>query len=178
MFPTGPMSLNARSPLTLALAVAGLLLGSIGAPAHAGTNPAGQAAGAATPPARLTPTAAATPSSTTSSLGEAFGASSPDQIALVEHLRRQGVVFYGAFWCQHCFKQKVLFGQEAGNSLPYVECAKDAAGAQACSAAGVMAYPTWVMGNERRVGVQSLQELAVWTQFKGPSDFSGAKPGL
>ncbi|MEB3256590.1 MAG: hypothetical protein VKJ05_09415 [Synechococcaceae cyanobacterium] len=150
------MSLLARSPLPLAL-VAGLLFGSGSAPAHAGSPP-----------------------STTSSLGEAFGSSSLEQIALVDHLRSQGVTFYGAFWCQACFKQKVLFGKEAGNRLPYVECAKekDAAGAQACSAADVLAYPTWVMGNERRVGVQSLQELAIWTQFKGPANFRSGKPGL
>jgi hypothetical protein len=158
--------------------VAGLLLGAGWAPAQAGSPPAEQAAGAATPPASLTRTAAATPASTTSSLGKTFGPSSPDQIALVEHLRNKGVVFYGAFWCVHCFKQKVLFGEQAGNRLPYVECAKDGAGAQACSAADVMAYPTWVMGNERRVGVQSLQELAVWSQFQGPASFSNAKPGL
>jgi len=167
------MSLLARSPLPLAL-VAGLLFGSGSAPAHAGSTPA-PSAGAATAIAGQT-----SPPSTTSSLGEAFGSSSPEQIALVDHLRSQGVTFYGAFWCQACFKQKVLFGKEAGNRLPYVECAKekDAAGAEACSAADVLAYPTWVMGNQRRVGVQSLQDLAIWTQFKGPSGFSGGKPGL
>lgn len=151
------MPLSARLPLPLAL-TAGLLLALPGTPAHAG--------------------ATTNPTTTTPSLGEAFGASSPAQISLAEHLRRQGVVFYGAFWCQHCFRQKVLFGQQAGNSLPYVECAKDAAGAQACSAAEVTAYPTWVMGKERRVGVQSLQELAVWTGYKGPANFSGGMPGL
>lgn len=171
------MPLSARSSLPLALA-AGLLLGGVGTPGRAGTVSAVKAAGSPPPASGQPATAAATPSSTTSSLGEAFGPSSPEQIALAEHLRSQGVVFYGAFWCQHCFKQKVLFGQQAGNKLPYVECAKDEAGAQACSAAGVMAYPTWVMGTERRVGVQSLQELAVWTQYKGPANFSGGKPGL
>lgn len=171
------MPRSARHPLPLALTAA-LLFGLSGTPGRAGTPTTGQAAGTATPPARPTTTAAAAPASTTASLGEAFGPSSPDQIALAEHLRSQGVVFYGAFWCQACFKQKVLFGQEAGNRLPYVECAKDAAGAQACSAANVMAYPTWVMGNERRVGVQSLQELASWSQFKGPARFSSRKPGL
>jgi UPF0176 protein len=45
-------------------------------------------------------------------------------------------------------------------------------------AADVLAYPTWVMGNERRVGVLTLQELAVWTQFQGAGRFSDAKPGL
>lgn len=171
------MPLSARPPLPLALAAA-LLLGLSGAPVRAGSSSAGQSAGKAAPTASQTPTAAAKPASTTSSLGEAFGPSSPDQIALAEHLRSQGVVFYGAFWCQHCFHQKALFGQQAGNNLPYVECAKDAAGAQACNAAGVKAYPTWVMGKQRREGVQTLQELAAWTQYQGPANFSGGKPGL
>lgn len=172
------MRLHARLSLPLALA-AGLSLGLSGASVQAGTTSNAPAAGTAAPSAQR-PTTAARPSgsSSTPSLGEAFGPSSPDQIALVEHLRSRGVVFYGAFWCQHCFKQKVLFGQQAGNRLPYVECAKDDAGAQACSAAGVMAYPTWVMGQERRVGVQSLQELATWSGYKGPASFSGGKPGL
>ena len=167
------MPFTARLPLPLVVAAV-LMLGATGGAAQAGSGSAAKAAGAK----GQIPTAAATPSSTTPSLGAAFGPSSPDQIALAEHLRDRGVVFYGAFWCQHCFRQKVLFGEEAGNRLPYVECAKDAAGAQACSAAGVMAYPTWVMGTERRVGVQTLQELAVWTQYKGPASFSGGKPGL
>lgn len=173
------MPLTARLPLPLPL-LAGLLLGLSGAPGQAGTAPAAPSAAATPPPARLNPTTATGPSgsTSTSSLGEAFGPSSADQLALAEHLRNRGVVFYGAFWCQHCFHQKVLFGEQAGNRLPYVECAKDEAGAQACKAADVMAYPTWVMGKERRVGVQTLQELAVWSQYTGPARFSGGKPGL
>lgn len=153
------MRFPAPAALPLALA-AGLCFGLSVGPVQAGSAPVARAA------------------SSTSSLGEAFGPSSPAQIALAEHLRSQGVVFYGAFWCQHCFHQKVLFGQQAGNRLPYVECAKDDAGARACKAAGVMAYPTWVMGDQRRVGVLSLKELAAWTQYKGPADFSARKPGL
>jgi hypothetical protein len=172
------MRLPARLSLPLALA-AGLSLGLSVASVQAGTASAGQAPGTAAPSAQR-PTTAAKPSgsSSTSSLGEAFGPSSADQIALAQHLRDRGVVFYGAFWCQHCFHQKVLFGQQAGNLLPYVECAKDEAGAKACSAAEVMAYPTWVMGKQRRVGVQSLQELAAWSGYQGPASFSGGKPGL
>ncbi len=172
------MPLTARLALPLTLAV-GLLFGLNGASVQAGTTSAAQAAGASAPPAQR-PTTAARPSggSSTPSLGDAFGPSSADQIALAEHLRSRGVVFYGAFWCQHCFHQKVLFGQQAGNRLPYVECAKDEAGAKACSAAGVVAYPTWVMGKERRVGVQSLQELAAWSGYKGPASFGSGKPGL
>lgn len=155
---TGLMPRLARPPVPLAV-VAGLLLGLHASPAQAGAAPT-----------------AAAPASTTPTLGEAFTPSSPDQIALAEHLRNKGVVFYGAFWCQHCFRQKVLFGQQAGNRLPYVECAKDEAGARACSAAGVMAYPTWVMGSERRVGLQTLQQLAAWSGFQGQLGATSTRP--
>lgn len=120
--------------------------------------------------------AAPTPGSATS-LGEALGPSTPAQVALAEHLRRVGVIFYGAYWCQHCFDQKVLFGQQAGDRLPYVECAKDQDGARACAAAAVEAYPTWVMGKQRRVGVQSLQQLATWSGYSGPSNFPASRLG-
>ena len=125
---------------------------------------------AGNPAAVLTPSQpAAEPSgpSTTPSLGQALKASTPEQIALADHLRQQGVIFYGAYWCTHCFRQKNLFGQQAGDRLLYVECAKDQAGADKCTAAKVQAYPTWVHGPERREGMQSLEELAVWSGFVG-----------
>lgn len=151
-----------RSPLPLILLAAlSLAAGPLAGSAH--SAPA-QAAAAAAPP-----------QGTAASLGQVFGRSTPDQIALAEHLRARGVVFYGAFWCQHCFHQKVLFGQEAGDRLPYVECAKDEAGARACQAAGVAVYPTWMMGAERRSGVQTLRELASWSGYQGPSDFPTAR---
>ncbi len=119
-------------------------------------------------------------SSSTPSLGQALKPSSPEQIALANHLRKQGAIFYGAYWCTHCFRQKNLFGQQAGDQLPYVECAKDQAGADRCNAADVRAYPTWVLGNERREGVQTLEELATWSGFagfgsSGSSGSSGSK---
>jgi hypothetical protein len=96
--------------------------------------------------------------------------STANQLALVEHLRRQGVVFYGAWWCPACFKQKNLFGQQAGNQLPYVECEKTDEQRQRCERAGVAAYPTWVMGNQRLEGVQSLEQLGQWSGFTaGPT---------
>ena len=109
--------------------------------------------------------------SSTPSLGEAMAPSSPEQLALAEHLRRSGVVFYGAWWCPACFKQKDLFGQQAGNRLPYVECDKDQPGRERCQAADVKAYPTWVFRGERREGVQSLEELKRWSGFadSGPA---------
>jgi hypothetical protein len=94
-------------------------------------------------------------------------ASTAEQLALVEHLRRVGVMFYGAWWCPACFKQKNLFGQEAGNQLPYVECEKTEAQREGCRKAGVAAYPTWVMGSQRLEGVQTLEDLRRWSGFSG-----------
>jgi hypothetical protein len=108
--------------------------------------------------------------------GEPKAPSSLDQLALADHLRARGVVFYGAYWCPHCQHQKLLFGPQAAERLPYVECARDEAGARACSAASVEAFPTWVMGKDRRVGLLTLEELAIWSRYPKPADFS--KPAV
>lgn len=92
--------------------------------------------------------------------------SSRDQLNLVEHLRRAGVMFYGAWWCPACFKQKNLFGQQAGNQLPYVECEKTDEQRKRCESAGINAYPTWVMGNQRLEGVQTLEKLGLWSGYQ------------
>jgi hypothetical protein len=91
--------------------------------------------------------------------------SSPKQTALARHLKQQGALFYGAWWCSHCNHQKELFGAEAVELLPYVECDKDDAGRQRCQSAQVRAYPTWVLKGERREGVLTLEELQLWSQF-------------
>ncbi|WP_216915189.1 MULTISPECIES: hypothetical protein [unclassified Synechococcus] len=103
--------------------------------------------------------------STTPTLGEALAPSGGEQLALTEHLRRIGAVFYGAWWCPACFRQKSLFGQQAGDRLPYVECDKTSEGRERCQAAGIKAYPTWVLGTSRVEGVQTLQELKRWSGF-------------
>jgi hypothetical protein len=119
---------------------------------------------AAVPTARAQPPAG---SSTTASLGEALEPSTGEQRALSEWLRQRGVIFYGAWWCPACFQQKNLFGKEAGNRLPYVECDKEESGRQQCQAATVRAYPTWVMGSQRLEGVQSIEQLRRWSGFPG-----------
>jgi hypothetical protein len=106
--------------------------------------------------------------STTPTLGEALAPSSGDQLQLTEHLRRIGAVFYGAWWCPACFRQKSLFGQQAGDRLPYVECDKTSEGRERCQAAGIKAYPTWVLGSRRVEGVQTLEELKRWSGFSQP----------
>lgn len=173
----GPLIRSGGSLLMVAL----LPLLGLADPGRAGSPATAASPIKAPAPSQPLTSAPATPSSaplagpsSTPSLGQALKPSSPEQIALANHLRQQGAIFYGAYWCTHCFRQKNLFGQEAGNRLPYVECAKDQLGADQCNAADVRAYPTWVLGNERREGVQTLEDLATWSGFVG---FGGSGTG-
>ena len=97
--------------------------------------------------------------STTPTLGQAINPSNGAQLALVRRLRERGALYYGAWWCPACFRQKNLFGQEAGNQLPYVECEKTDADRQRCNRVGIKAYPTWVLGDRRVEGILSLDAL-------------------
>jgi len=127
---------------------------------------ASAAAGPSAPPSGATVLAIGQDATTTPTLGPAMQPSTAEQVALVEHLRRQGVLFYGAWWCPACFKQKNLFGQQAGNQLPYVECEKTEEQRERCERAKIQAYPTWVMGTQRLEGVQTLQRLGEWSGFQ------------
>jgi hypothetical protein len=128
----------------------------------------------ATAGADASPPAAGSPASTSPRVGEPLRPSTAAQLALAKHLRTAGALFYGAWWCPACFQQKNLFGQEAGNRLPYVECdpktppePRQGEGRQRCLAAGVRAFPTWEMpGRPRLEGVQTLKELAAWSGFQ------------
>jgi uncharacterized membrane protein len=93
--------------------------------------------------------------------------------ALARHLRETGAVMYGAHWCPHCAEQKALFG-DAAKDIPYVECAADGLNGRPdlCEKAGVKVFPTWIMGTERREGVQSLSALATLSKFEAQA----AKP--
>ncbi|QNJ02246.1 vitamin K epoxide reductase [Synechococcus sp. PROS-U-1] len=103
----------------------------------------------------------------TSTIGEPLRASSPEAIELTQHLKAIGARFYGAWTCPACFKQMNLFGKQAGAELPYVECRKPKQlpkQAEACNAAEIRAYPTWVLRDGRqKVGVQSLDVLSRWS---------------
>lgn len=98
---------------------------------------------------------------------EAVSPSTPYQIALADYLRKKGAVFYGAWWCPHCFHQKNLFGIEGARKLPYVECDKDDQGRKICTEAKVRAFPTWILGKERREGMLTLEQLSAWSGFQG-----------
>jgi uncharacterized membrane protein/glutaredoxin len=106
-------------------------------------------------------------------LGAAFIFAMPSQVgggseaALARHLRESGAIMYGAYWCPHCQEQKALFG-DAARDLPYVECDPNGVNARPdlCEKAGVKAFPTWVIGGQRREGVQSLSALADASHFQ------------
>ena len=103
-------------------------------------------------------------------------ASGTAEVSLPQHLSEVGATFYGAWWCPHCHDQKQLFGSEASQLIPYVECATPDGEAQtpACQEAGITGYPTWEINGERLSGTQTLEELAQITGYEGPSDFSNA----
>ncbi len=95
--------------------------------------------------------------------------SSPEQLAVSTYLTKRGAIFYGAWWCPACVAQKALFGQQGATQLPYVECDKTDEGRQRCIAAKIRAFPTWELDGKRLEGVQSVEELKVWSGYPGSS---------
>lgn len=90
---------------------------------------------------------------------------------LADHLTEVGAKMYGAYWCPHCATQKDYFGN-AASRLPYVECDPEGFDAQVelCDAAGVEAYPTWVIEGDRYLGAQPLGDLAAVSRFDPPTE--------
>lgn len=99
--------------------------------------------------------------------------SGPAEISLAEHLTKQGVIMYGAFWCPHCFEQKQLLGKEAFEKVKYIEC--DPAGknpqTQACVDVGIRSFPSWKINGEILPGVKTPEELAQLTGYSGDTSF-------
>ncbi len=99
--------------------------------------------------------------------------SGPAELALSDHLKKIGAKMYGAWWCPHCFDQKQLFGNEATKRLPYIECAEKGVNPNpdACVAAKVESFPTWIIRGKTYSGTQELKKLAEYSGYKGPSNF-------
>ena len=76
-------------------------------------------------------------------------------------LTDSGAVFYGSITCGHCGDQKELFG-DAMKYINYVECNPRAENArpQDCVSANIEYFPTWIIGGEKIIGMQPLQNLA------------------
>jgi uncharacterized membrane protein/glutaredoxin len=106
-------------------------------------------------------------------IGKTAGPEDPWVRGLVEHLAKTDAKFYGASWCPHCTEQKELFGPSSSR-VPYIECSPGgprAPQAQACNEAGIKSYPTWIINGQRYSGIQSLDSLAQYSNFKS----TGAK---
>jgi glutaredoxin len=79
---------------------------------------------------------------------------------------------YGTFWCPYCNRQKELFGA-AVDRLQLIECDPKGANAQpdACAKANVSSYPSWEVNGQIYRGMQSLEELAALSGYRGPTQF-------
>ncbi len=93
-------------------------------------------------------------------------ASSGQYDALAQCSAKNGVKFYGAYWCPHCQRTKALFGSSA-SLLPYVECSTaDGQGqTQICKDNNITGYPTWVRSDGSRMTGENT--LAQWAAFSG-----------
>lgn len=87
--------------------------------------------------------------------------SSNAALALANDLVSLDTSFYGAFWCSHCYEQKQILGAEAMKKIPYIECSKDGANANAalCRSKKIPGYPTWEIAGKLYPGEQALEEL-------------------
>jgi len=108
--------------------------------------------------------------------------SGPAEIELAKHLKQVEAKMYGAYWCPHCLDQKQLFGREAAQIFPYIECAPDGKNPQTSLCEQVAAkasqqtgqafgFPTWEINGKFYPGTQSLTELARISGYKGPQNF-------
>ncbi len=94
--------------------------------------------------------------------------SSPEAIALAEHLTGGGALLYTAYWCPHCHEQKELFGKEATARLKVIECAADGRNSQKalCDSKKLEGFPSWEIKGRIDSGVKSLARLAELSGFK------------
>jgi uncharacterized membrane protein len=99
--------------------------------------------------------------------------SSPAAIALAKHLKASGAKLYTAWWCPHCHDQKQLFGKPAVKELPLIECDPQGQNPQveACKAADLQGFPTWVINGEKFSGTRPLKLLAEKSGYKGDMNF-------
>jgi parvulin-like peptidyl-prolyl isomerase len=87
------------------------------------------------------------------------------KLSFANCLAGQGAVLYGAYWDSSTKKQKDYFGIDVTN-INYIECGVSddfRAQAEICQEAGIQAYPTWIIKNEKHMGIQELKQLATLT---------------
>jgi len=96
---------------------------------------------------------------------------------LANCLTKEGVKFYGAFWCPHCHAQKQEFGKSA-TLLPYIECSNPDGQSQdqTCNDANITTYPTWQFPNPLTLAGAST-DTTVECKIPYTSDQPGACQG-
>jgi uncharacterized membrane protein len=100
------------------------------------------------------------------------------EIELAKHLNQTGAKFYGSFLCGHCHNQKQLFGKEAIQHIPYVECTKPdkTTLTTICQEQKIKGYPTWKIGDKSLTGTKSLAKLAELSGYRGVNNFKNVLP--
>lgn len=95
------------------------------------------------------------------------------EMALAQHLSKQGAKMYGADWCPYCTRQKQLFGEQAFSKINYLEC--DARGknpqVNLCRRANITGFPTWEINGKMYPGMRSLNDLATLSGYRGSRNF-------
>jgi glutaredoxin len=104
--------------------------------------------------------------------------SGSSELELARHLSKIGAKIYTSYTCPHCHEQKQLFGQEAFSLINNIECHPDGENAQPqlCRNAGIKGVPTWEIKGKFAVGVQSLNELANLSGYRGSRNFQYQLP--
>ena len=84
--------------------------------------------------------------------------SSPNNLtSFAQCLTDKNVTMYGTEWCNHCQREKALFGK-AFKYIQYVECPENE---KLCLDRGINGYPTWIDGDCKKYGgEQGLRGLA------------------
>lgn len=97
------------------------------------------------------------------------------ELELARHLKSIGAKMYGAYWCPHCHDQKQLFGRQAAQIFPYIECDPGGQNSQTsvCEANKdhVTGYPTWEINGQWYNGTQTLDQLAEASGYQGARNF-------
>lgn len=76
---------------------------------------------------------------------------------LANCMTENGTIMYGTARCDHCQRQKALFGDAFANAT-YIDCDEDR---QSCLDAWVRGFPTWIDGEGSSFpGTQTLERLA------------------
>lgn len=87
------------------------------------------------------------------------------EMNFAECLASEEAVLYGAFWDSSTKKQRAYFGADI-SKINYVECGvKGDYRAQqvVCVEVNILAYPTWVIGDEKHMGIMTPRQLSALT---------------